>query len=157
MIHPTPPLPDTERLLRLGDLPRSIQWALTTVRPDERYLVETCLCRMSLSRDLVDIVRFVDQTWNQARNAEYKTGGGRITGAEMDGFRARMDDAVKSLLDVTIDLAVRAGFNDIMLRNQRVLARHGHRVPKRPAKAPPRVETPAEVPSPEAGPESGVA
>jgi hypothetical protein len=157
MLHPTPALPDTERLIRVGDLPQSLQWALTIVRPEERYLIETCLCRMALSRDLVDITRFVDQTWNQARNAEYRTGGGRITGAEMDGFRARMDEAVKSLLDVTVDLALRAGFTEIMQRNRRVLARHGHRVPKNPAKAPPpRHETP-ETSGPESGPESNVA
>ncbi len=141
--------PETDRLVRVSELPPNLQWAVSRLSPEDRHLVETCLCRMPFSRDLVEIVRFIDQVWNQARNAEYRASDKRITGTEMDAFRARMEEAVRALLAVNVELAQRAGLTEIMQRQRRMLSRHGYRIgPKAPAKrdaAPPRAGTGADA------------
>jgi len=148
-----PAMPPEAPAVRLADLPPSLQWVFTKLASDERHLVETCLCRMPFTRDLVEVLRFGDLVWNQARNAEYRASDKRITGSEMDAFRVRMDAAIHALMGVNVDLAQRTGLTEIMQRYRRMLARHGYRIgPAKNAQRPAAARPPAAAAPPVAGP-----
>ena len=106
-------------------LPRNVQQMLTWLDPKDYRLVETMICNMPFTKDLASVIRFVDTILMAASKAEHRTGSGRIRGSEMDLFRDRMDGAVKALLTVSVELAVRSGFTDKLTKHKRVLTRHG--------------------------------
>jgi hypothetical protein len=147
--------PETDRLVRVSELPPNLQWAVSRLSPEDRHLVETCLCRMPFTRDLVEVLRFGDLVWNQARNAEYRASDKRITGSEMDAFRVRMDAAIHALMGVNVELAQRTGLTEIMQRYRRLLARHGYRIgPAKNSQRPPVTRPPATPPA-ESRPDAG--
>ena len=106
-------------------LPRSVDQMLRWLDPKDYRLVETMICNMPFTKDLMSVLRFVDTILSAAAKAEHRTGSGRIRGEEMDRYRDRMDEAVRALLTVSVELAQRAGFTDKLIKHKRVLTRHG--------------------------------
>ena len=108
-----------------AELPRSVQQLLGWLDPREYGKVETVLCGMPITRELVLATRFLDQVWNHARNAEYRVGTGRISGVEMDGYYGRFQLAVGELVSIGVELARRTGLSEILQRHKKVLLHHG--------------------------------
>ena len=106
-------------------LPRSVDQMLRWLDPKEYRLVETMICNMPFTKDLMSVLRFVDTILSAASKAEHRTGSGRIRGTEMDVYRDRMDEAVRALLTVSVELGRRAGFTEKLVKHKRVLTRHG--------------------------------
>jgi hypothetical protein len=106
-------------------LPRSVQQLLGWLDPREYNKVETVLCGMPLTREVVLAARFLDQVWNHARNAEYRIGTNRISGTEMDGYYGRFQFAVGELVSIGVELARRSGLTEILQRHKKVLIHHG--------------------------------
>jgi hypothetical protein len=137
-------------------LPRSFEQVLEWLDPKDYGKVETLICSMPSTREMVLVARFLDQTWNQARNAEYRIGAGRISGAEMDAFYDRWKAALGELVKIGVELGRRAGLTEILQRHKKVLAHFGYETSGRksggertpsPAKPPaaPKVPAPAAV------------
>lgn len=106
-------------------LPRSVEQLLTWLRPEDENKVETLLCGMPLTKELVLAARFLDQVWTHARNAEYRVGAGRISGADMDLYYERFQASVKELVSIGVELAKRAGLTEIVQRHKKILGHHG--------------------------------
>ena len=124
-------------------LPRSVEQLLTWLNPQDYNKVETVLCGMPLTREILLAARFLDAVWGHARNAEYRVGSHRITGAEMDRFYQRFEGAMKELVSIGVELASRAGLTEITQRHKTGLGHHGFTSSGRPkvsepAKAPPK-------------------
>jgi|GEM_PF-5834446 len=126
--------PATPKAVPVEQLPRSVQWIIGRVPPQDWRFVETLVCRLPFTRDLVNAIQFADTVWFHARNAEFRTLD-RITGAEMDGFRAELDAAAQKIVSVTVALAGRAGLTETIQRYRRLLRRYG--VSANPGKASP--------------------
>lgn len=107
------------------ELPRSVQQLLGWLDPREYNKVETVLCGIPITRELVLATRFLDQVWIHARNAEYRVGTGRISGVEMDGYYGRFQLAVGELVAIGVELARRTGLSEILQRHKKVLLHHG--------------------------------
>ena len=114
---PTPPA--TPRL------PRSVEQLLEWLDPKDFGKVETLICSMPSTRELVGVARFLDQTWNQARNAEFRVAS-RITGVEMDAYYDRWKAALSELVAIGCELARRAGLVEQLQRHKRVLGHYGY-------------------------------
>lgn len=133
-------------------LPRSFEQLLEWLDPKDYGKVETLICSMPSSREMVLVTRFLDHTWNQARNAEFRMGSARITGAEMDSYYDRWKAALGELVAIGCELGGRAGLTEILQRHKKVLGHYGYgpngRKPsaektQAPAKAPIKAPTTA--------------
>jgi hypothetical protein len=113
-------------------LPRSVVQLLEWLDPKDYRKVETMVCMMPSTRELILVARFLDAIWNQARNAEFRIGASRITGAEMDGFYDRWKAALGELTQIGIELGRRTGLTEIMQRHKTVLAHFGYDTSGRP-------------------------
>ena len=113
-------------------LPRSVVQLLSWLDPKEYRKVETLVCMMPSTRELVLVARFLDTVWNQARNAEFRIGTSRITGSEMDGFYDRWKAALGELMLIGIELGRRTGLTEIMQRHKTVLDHFGYDTGGRP-------------------------
>lgn len=111
--------------LTMDRLPRSVQHVLSWLQPQDYRLLETAVCHLPITRDMIGVVRFTDTIWTVARNAEHRTVD-RITGAEMDRFRERLDHAVKELMAVSCELAARARLTEVQQRYKKLLRRFGY-------------------------------
>jgi hypothetical protein len=107
-------------------LPRSCEQILEWLDPKDYGKVETLVCSMPSSREMVLVARFLDRTWNQARNAEYRIGDSRITGAQMDAYYDRWKAALGELVAIGVELGRRAGLTEILQRHKKVLAHFGY-------------------------------
>lgn len=119
-----------------GRIRRELGW-LDRIPPEEVRNICAVLARLPISRNLVEVAGFVDRLWFQARNAEFRMGPGRVTGAEMDVYRERLDQAVRSIIEVTNDLARRVGMTQILQFHGRFLQRNGIDVLAPPPARPP--------------------
>jgi hypothetical protein len=107
-------------------LPRTVVQLLEWLDPKDYGKVETILCGMPSTKEVVLVARFLDQVWNQARNAEYRIGASRITGAEMDEYYDRWKASLLELMKIGIELSRRAGLTEILQKHKRVLAHFGY-------------------------------
>lgn len=121
---PLAPAP-TRKVIEMERLPKHLQQLLSWLSEDDWGLIEARVCHLPITRDLADALGFIDKVWNHASKAEYRSGRNRITGVEMDGYRARFDSAVQALLELGGELAKRAGLTEILARNRRLFDRHG--------------------------------
>jgi hypothetical protein len=107
-------------------LPRTVMQLLEWLDPKDYGKVETLICSMPSTKEVVLVARFLDQVWNQARNAEYRIGASRITGAEMDEYYDRWKASLLELMKIGIELSRRAGLTEILQKHKRVLAHFGY-------------------------------
>lgn len=119
------PAPELPKGLTMDRLPRSVQQVLSWLPPQDYRLLETAVCHLPITRDMVGVVRFTDAVWTVARNAEHRTVD-RITGSEMDRFRERLDNAVQELMALTCELAVRARLTEVQQRYKKLLRKFGY-------------------------------
>ncbi len=134
--------PGNPASMPMDRLPRSVQHVLSWLSLQDYRLVETAVCHLPITRDMVGVVRFTDAIWTVARNAEHRTND-RITGTEMDRFRERLDRAVHDLMDVSVELAQRARLTEVQQRYKKILRRFGYLKDS----APDRAVAPAEAPA----------
>jgi hypothetical protein len=122
----TPAAPAVPRkVIEMERLPKHLQQLLSWLSEDDWGLIEARVCHLPITRDLADALGFIDKVWSHASKAEYRSGRNRITGVEMDGYRARFDSAVQALLELGGELGRRAGLTEILARNRRLFDRHG--------------------------------
>lgn len=131
-IPPSNPVPTAAR----RPLPRSVEQLLGWLSPYDYNKVETVLCGLPLTKELVLAARFLDAVWAQARNAEYRVSSNRITGAEMDLYHQRFERVVKEIVAIGVELAGRANLTEITQRHRTVLNRHGFTSTGQPKVAP---------------------
>lgn len=130
----------TPNPIRIEDLPESVRRILAKVAPADWGQIATVLCRSPFMIDLVQSFRFLDAVWHVAAPKEHRIGLDRITGAEMDEFRGRIEQAVKAILGVGLDLAARARLTKIQEGYLGILTRFGYRKTKAETKEKPPTE-----------------
>ena len=108
-------------------LPLSFEKALTHVNPKDYRYLETIICNLPVTKDLLHVAMFVDTILLASRAAENRTGDARMRGAEMDTYRDRLAAAMKNILTICVEIAVRAGCTDKIryTSHRRMFARHG--------------------------------
>ena len=126
--RPAPLAPRAPQAATPQRLPRSVDQLLRWLDPKDYGQVETVLCHLPLSKDLVNVIRLVDTIWSAARNAEHRSGPSRIRGVEMDAFRDRLDEGIRGMLTAAVELGHRAGFTDKLQKHSRTLRRYGFSV-----------------------------
>lgn len=155
MEHPIPPAgapppvaapaagaPSGPKAIELEKLPYSLRGLLAWLPESEWHLIHAIVCHGSFIREIADIARFLDAIWTHSKKAEDRVGD-RLTGAERDAFRDRIDQAVKEIVTVSVELARRARLTEILQRNRPLVVRY---VPETIAKAAPKAAWKTEPP-----------
>ena len=137
-------------------LPASFEKALTHVDPKDYRFLETIICNLPITKDLLHVAMFVDTILLASRAAENRMGAARMRGAEMDVYRDCLGDAMKNILTICVELAVRAGCTDKIryTSHRRMFQRHGLSANSMTRSAKARLMKKAEAaraPGPEAG------
>jgi hypothetical protein len=129
--------------IEMEKLPYSLRGLLSWLPETEWHLINAIVCHGSFIREIAEIARFLDAVWTHSKKAEDRVGD-RLTGAERDSFRDRIDHAVKEIVTVTVELARRARLTEILQRNRPLVVRY---VPETIVKAAPKPARKTEPPA----------
>lgn len=125
---PTPAPALEPRTIELSRLPKSIEglisWLAELPEQDARN-VRASVFHSPLTRDFAETARFVDSVLLNSKRAEDWVGKDRVTGAERDQYRERVESALRIAVRETVALARRARLTEILQRNRILVQRYG--------------------------------
>jgi hypothetical protein len=160
-MNPTPatsPAPSPGRRL-----PPGLDIALQAIAPEDWKNVDVTVCHSPTTRQLLHVIRFLDELLPDIGNAAFWVGGNRITGPEIEALRERWARAVAELVSMGVDVCRRMNRVATFQRHKKILVNFGHAAlfePKKPKAQPsrgPKKEPGAKASTPAGDPAQAVA
>lgn len=120
------------RMVDLNKLPYSLRGLLSWLPESEWHLVQGLICHGSLSREIVEIAKFVDAVWTNSLKAEDRRSG-RVTGAERDAYRDGVEEDLRDVVTRSVALGKRSRLTEILQRSRPLIVRYVPEAAAKPA------------------------